>query len=608
MTLSTNTIAVTLGPNMGHLATREDGPGQPLTVPDADHLADALRFWAQRTPDNPACYFIGDKQITELSYADLLAAAERFAASMQQRGLAPHHAVLICGDTCAEVLVSFLACTLAGAVPVLVAPPRGISEVPAWRQRLGRFADSSEAFGLVADPRLAAVAAGVVPGFVVSTAELAAEQPAGAFVAPASMSATAFIQFSSGTTSDPKGVNVTQAALIANVKRIANTSEWTDRELVVGWLPLYHDMGLVGMTLAPLFHGRPVALMSPLRFLFNPRSWMWAIHYFRATLTVAPNFAYHICATKVKPDDTAGLDLSSLRVAYIGAEAISKTTVDLFGNRYEQHGCRREVLYPVYGMAETVLAATFPRCGRLPVFDNISADAMARFGRAVPHEPGPGSLAIASVGRALSDHEIRVVDDHGNEVDERVRGHIILRGPSVCPGYVNNEAQTSMSFRDGWLHTGDLGYLADGELYVCGRSKDLIIRAGANYHPYELEASAGEIPGVRTGNVAAFAVPSDETGTERLVVVFETRIANDPDRKNTCSAVAARLHEQFGIRPDWVVAAPPRSLPKTSSGKMQRATVRDLLVSGRLQLLAEAAAMKSIAEVALRRSLRKKAV
>ena len=328
----------------------------------------------------------------------------------------------------------------------------------------------------------------------------------------------ALVQYTSGSTGQPKGVALTHRNLLANIRVMGQAAAASGSDTFVSWLPLYHDMGLIGAWLGCMYFGVPLVVMSPQSFLIRPSRWLWAIHANRATMSAGPNFAYELCLAKVRDDEIEGLDLSSWRLAYNGAEPVSPATIERFGDRFAPYGFRREAMTPVYGLAESSVGLAFPPLGRGPLIDRIRRDAFVRSGRAEPAKPGEPDLRFVACGQPLPGHEIRVVDAAGNELGDRREGRIEFRGPSATAGYFNNAPATRSLFHDDWLDTGDLGYLADADLYVTGRVKDVIIRAGRNLHPAELEEAVGNLKGVRKGCVAVFASPDPSGGAERLVV------------------------------------------------------------------------------------------
>jgi 1-acyl-sn-glycerol-3-phosphate acyltransferase len=375
----------------------------------------------------------------------------------------------------------------------------------------------------------------------------------------------------------------------------------------VSWLPLYHDMGLIGSWLFCLHQGLPLALQSPLSFLARPERWLWAIHERRATLSAAPNFAYELCVRKIDDSALEGLDLSSWRCALNGAEPVSPDTVDRFVARFGRYGFRREAMMPVYGLAENSVALCFPPVGRGPRLDRIDRGHFEREGRAVVAAPeDEGALRLLSVGVPLPEHEVRIVDDTGEDVPERILGRLAFRGPSMTAGYFRKpEATAAMSAGGGYLDSGDLAYRAEGEYFIAGRRKDLIIKAGRNFVPQEIEEAATHASGVRRGCVVAFGITNEEQGTERMVVVAETRVRDPARRERIVADITRRVADAVGMPPDAVALVPPGAVPKTSSGKVRRSATKDMYLTGdlgrakgtswshRLRLVASVAASKA---------------
>jgi 1-acyl-sn-glycerol-3-phosphate acyltransferase len=395
--------------------------------------------------------------------------------------------------------------------------------------------------------------------------------------------ATAFIQYTSGSTGDPKGVVLSHANLLANIRAIGQAMEANSTDIFVSWLPLYHDMGLIGAWLGCLYFAAQLYVMSPLSFLTRPESWLWAIHRHRATLSAAPNFAFEFCLNKIDDRSLQGLDLSSLRMVANGAEPVSVPTLRRFIERFSHYGFRPGAMAPVYGLAENSVGLAFPPVGRAPAIDRVDRDALSTRGIAAPARPDDANpLEIASCGLPLPGNEIRIVDELGYEVGERREGRLEFRGPSATSGYFRNEAKTRELFHGGWLDSGDRAYMAGGEVYITGRIKDIIIRAGRHIYPQEIEEAIAEIPGIRKGCVAVFGTADRASGTERVVILAETR-ESDPAARAALQERAQEVAASVaGTPPDEIVLAPPRTVPKTSSGKIRRSAAKELYETGRI--------------------------
>jgi 1-acyl-sn-glycerol-3-phosphate acyltransferase len=578
-------------PGAEPLRVPERGPavaeaGAPIA---ARTLHEALWLRAQADPER-AHVFLREEDGREhvVSYARLLDEARRIAAGLRERGVRRGDAVALMLPTGLDFLAAFQGTLLAGAVPVPIYPPLRLDRLAEYAARQAAILKDASVVALLTVPRAMPIAAMLRPRVpslaqVVSARELAAAAPApgppqGAGPDPA------FIQYTSGSTGQPKGVLLTHDNLLANIRAIGRGVELRPTDVGVSWLPLYHDMGLIGSWLFCLVEGIPIDVQSPTSFLARPERWLWAIHRRRGTLSGAPNFAYELCVRKVPDAALEGLDLSSWRCALNGAEPVHPDTLERFARRFAPRGFRREALMPVYGLAECSVALCFPPPGRGPRVDRVAREPFERERRAVPAPEGDArALRFVSEGRALPEHEVRLVDEAGHEVAERVVGRLLFRGPSATSGYFRNpEATAALTRADGWLDSGDLAYRAGGEIHVCGRAKDLIIKAGRNLVPQELEELAGRVEGVRKGCVIAFGVEHRELGTESLVLVAETRAEAKEERDRIAAAVTERLADAVGLPPDAVLLVPPGALPKTSSGKVRRAAARELYLAGEL--------------------------
>ena len=390
-----------------------------------------------------------------------------------------------------------------------------------------------------------------------------------------------FLQFTSGSTSLPKGVIVTHGNLIANARAFYGPRGCDIRpdDVAINWLPLYHDMGLIGFVLGPLICDLPTVLIATEAFVRKPGVWMQAVSKYGGTITVTPNFAYALAARRTRDQDLEGLDLSRLRIAGCGAEPINAAVLRQFYNRFAPVGFRAEALLPCYGMAEATLAITFHDHDRPMVTDRVYASTLS-VGKAVAakaHSP-LRTVELVGCGYPFPEHELRIVDESGRTLPERCVGEIITRGPSITKGYFGQPEATAQAYRDGWLYTGDLGYVAEGQLYICGRSKDLIIIHGVNYYPQDIEWAVAEVPGVQRGAVVAFSVMRD--GEETLILCAEGKA---PDAEQLKREIAWKVAESTGLKPGHVAVVHVGSLPKTSSGKVQRRKTKAQFENGELE-------------------------
>jgi len=505
---------------------------------------------ALRAARGRAVTFLGTRgNRWRIPYPELWNSALRFAGGLRARGLRPGDPLLVVLADPQEAIVAILGAMAAGCPPVPVYPPAELGGVPAALESLRHIARRSRARHLVAMPML-------LPFLAPTRLEThrfsrLLDAPPAAPERPGAGD-TAFLQFTSGSTAAPKGVIVTHGGLAANISMIRAACRMDEDSVVVTWLPVYHDMGLIGTVLNAISRANELVVMPPLLFVRSPRLWLEAMSRARGTHTAAPNFAYGLCARRVP--DVAGLDLSSMRSFICGAEPIVPETLERFAAHFAPAGLDARALAPAYGLAEATLAVTFtPHLRGLRCDEDV--------------EP-----RVPSCGVALDGVEVRVADSHGEALPERAVGEVEVRGPTVTPGYVHDPDATRDTFRAGWLRTGDLGYLYRSELHLCGRSKDVLIVHGRNYYAHDLEASAGQVKGVRRGGVVAFA--SVGADRERVVLVAESRTPQDEARIER--DVRSALHRAFRLVPDEVRVVPPGTIPKTSSGKLKRDATRDL--------------------------------
>ncbi len=570
------------------------GPtSQPKPVPEAaDNLIQVLDAHAQQSPDQVHILLYGDRPDPQpITYADLRQEALRVAGGLQAAGLATGQRVALMLPTGIDYFTGFFGVLLAGGVPVPIYPPARPEQLEDHLRRHAGILANAGAVLLLTVPAARTVARLLrawVPSLqaVLTPADLAAAEPLAAPTA-SRPDDIALLQYTSGSTGQPKGVVLTHADLLANIRAMCEAVAAGPDDVFVSWLPLYHDMGLIGAWLGSLYAGVPLVSLSPLAFLARPVRWLQAIHRHRGTLSAAPNFAYELCLKRIHEDELAGLDLSCWRRALNGAEPVSADTLERFATRFQACKLRPDALAPVYGLAEAAVGLTFPPLTRGPVIDCIDRERFATSGRAlaVPCDD-PTAQRMVSCGRPLPGYGLRITDDKGQAQPERREGRVWFQGPSATQGYFGNPQATAALIHrvDGepWHDTGDRGYLADGELYLTGRVKDMIIRGGRNLYPYELEQAIGELPGVRKGCVVAFAAPDLQRGSERLVLVAETRERDPAKRAELQRRVRQRAAEVLGLPPEEILLAPPRAIPKTSSGKLRRGTTRERWAAGKL--------------------------
>jgi acyl-CoA synthetase (AMP-forming)/AMP-acid ligase II len=541
-------------------AARADATTGVTLIPDDEDLPEEHRSWRQ-----------------------LFHEARAFAGGLAARNVRRGDRVLLVLPTSWDFLLAFFGVSLLGAVPVPAYPPAVLEKAGIALDRLAAIVDKLQIAWCITNDELLALVGDLAlrqRGLqLLSSDALAAGDPAAAPKLRAAPDDAALVQCTSGSTGVPKGVLLAQRALVANIHAMGQAGRVSRHDVMVSWLPLYHDMGLIGTLLFPVYWRMPLVLLSPLAFLQRPGRWLWAIHRHKGTASAAPNFAYGLCVKRVRPPEREGLDLSSWRLTLNGAEPVNLRTVTDFLRTFAPHGLREETMRPVYGLAESCVAVTCSVPGE-PVRHEVVDRSRLAAGHAVP-ATGRGSTALVALGRAIPGHEVAIVDANGRALTEREVGHIVVSGPSLMTGYVNDPEATRAVLRDGVLWTGDLGFTSGGQLFVTGRAKDLIIVRGRNHYPEDLERVAERIDGVRPGGVVAFAVYDEAKAAELAVVVCETRMAEEAARE-LAQTVRDRVGEHCAITVDEVVLVAPGAIPRTSSGKRQRSLCRELYLAGTL--------------------------
>jgi acyl-CoA synthetase (AMP-forming)/AMP-acid ligase II len=541
---------------------------------------------AGREPEGGLRFVGRDERADFLGWAEVRERSLDACGALQALGVEPGDRVALVFPTSPEFFAGFFGTLLAGAVPVPLYPPVRLGRLAEYLHRTARMLERTRARVVLADRRVGRILgesmALAQPALGCRTLqELPAGRPQPVAVAPSDL---ALVQFSSGTTVDPKPVALSHRAILAQVAILSGF--WPDtaevKHSAVSWLPLYHDMGLIGCVFPALARDVTLTLLGPEQFVVRPALWLRAISRYRATVSPAPNFAYALCATRIPESELAGIDLSSWVTALDGAEAVAPSVLHAFEERFFPYGLKPGVLTPVYGLSEAALAVTFSEIGRPYRIGRFDREALSREGAARPAAEPEAGREIVSVGRPVPGFRLRIVDphaaDHADLADlpEGQVGRIWISGPSLMDGYLDDPEATARALHDGWLDTGDLGFLEDGELYLTGRAKDVVILHGRNHSPEEIENAVEEVPGVRAGCVVAASwLPEGGEGEILTLFVERRRGATVEQVAGLPAACTRAVLGSTGLAVDRVVTLAPGTLPRTSSGKLRRSeTVR----------------------------------
>jgi fatty-acyl-CoA synthase len=534
-------------------------------------LLDVLRRAARHRPGGGIRVFRGADEVERLTHSELLDQAGRISSGLLE---APEEAggrrIALVFPNSGEFLQAFFGTVAAGAVPVPLPPPLRFSSRQRYGQRVRRALLRSRVGCLLTTEKLLPILRALVASLglhtrVLSLADVRRGVPSWAPVAPDDF---ALIQYTSGSTAAPRGAVLTHRQVVANLEAIRRGLDMREGDVSASWLPLFHDMGLIGCFLGALGGAIEQLLAPPEDFVRDPLTWLRAMTRHAATLMTAPNWGYSHCAQRIGPEQARTLDLSRVRVALNGAEMVDRGTTEAFTARFGVAGFRPEAMLPVYGLAEAGLAVAFPCLGRGVKSVRVRRQTLGE-GVVEPARPEEANTReVVSVGRPVHGLEIALLGPDGERLSESRVGEILVRGASIMVGYDEDLAATGAAFHEGWLRTGDLGFCLDGELYVTGRRKDLIIVRGENLYAHDVEALAGEVPGVWARQAMAVGVPRD--GTEELVVLAETRTREPALCDVIVRAISESVAGTLGIPPLDVVLCRPGDLPRTTSGKLER--------------------------------------
>ena len=517
---------------------------------------------------------------TRRTWAELHRSARRTAGALVAAGLRPGQAVAVLAGAPAQIAPVAQAIWLAGGSMTMLHQPTPRTDLAAWRDDTLRVLQMIDARAVIVGAPFDAMA-GVLSAYGVA-GHRAEDLTGGPDLAPvdADEESAALLQLTSGSTAEPKAVRITHRNLYANLADATEHLGCDESGVMVSWLPMFHDMGMVGCLLLPMLTGMELVSVTPADFLGRPVLWAELISRYGATITTAPNFAWAVLARQLARVEPGTLDLSRLRVAGNGAEPIDPATMRAFTETAARFGLRPEAVNCCYGAAESTLVISMSAMGDPMLLDVVDAAELEQHRRAAPVADSPaGVRRLPMLGRPFGSVQARVVDDDDKPLDERQVGRLQLRGESVTDGYVTPDGFVPARDPDGWLDIGDEGYLVDGQIVVCGRRKDVIIMGGRNIYPTDIERAAAGVPGVRDGNVAAVRLMAGEgLARESFAVLVESRAFGDEAAAAQIGReVTARVVAEIDVRPALVRVLPPGALPKTPSGKLRRAAARSLV-------------------------------
>lgn len=537
----------------------------------------ALQALVERFPEFE-CLILLDRHGNEqrVSVEAIWQRGNEIQSGLMARGLRPGEFVVLILPTGLELVAAYFGVMLAGAVPALVASPLNrVGDSQVYLQHVSKILDNASARILYCDEEVAALFRGEERALLGKTLLVTPTDitPAAALPDPIQLDPddVAAIQYSSGATGTPKGVLLSHRAVLNNVRAMRTALGLTSDSVSVNWIPLYHDMGLIDAFLLPLLCGCPTVLIPTMDFMREPALWLRAIHRYRGAMSWAPNFAYSLCAKRIPEDDLGGLDLSCWRIAISAAEPILASTIEHFTQRFSSYGFKPEAMTPFYGLAENVTAVTAHPVQDPPKIETIDRDELARSDLARPSVNG---LSSVSVGQALPGCEVEIRDSGREGLPDRHVGNIWVRSDSLFSGYNRDAELTERVLVDGWLDTGDRGYLANGQLFFVSRAKDLIVIGGDKYAPHDVEAAINRVSGVREGCAIAFGLASEERGTEELVAVVETKEEHPEALEKLKQSIRLAVTRDTGLALRHLKLVPPGGIEKTTSGKLARVATR----------------------------------
>lgn len=547
-------------------------------------LHEQIRYLVTERAQETCVVLIDHSGEHPISYEEFFAQAGRYAAAMQAAGIASGDLVVLVIPHSADLLYSFWGAVMMGAVPSIFAYLSDKQDRARYLKDVRQLVEKSAAKAVVTADEFEQTLRETLSGTNAALLPLGDMQPGAALPAYGDLRAarhpgdTAFLQHSSGSTGLQKGVMLSHGAVLNQIASYSAAIGLAAEDVVVSWLPLYHDMGLIAGFIMPLMQGLKLVLMSPFHWVRDPKILLWAIHRHRGTLCWLPNFAYNFLATRIRDADLQGLDLASMRGFINCSEPIYAPSHQLFLERFQPYGLRADALWTCYAMAENTFAVTQGGVDGPVALDVVDRRILAEQHRAVMAQNGAPGVTLVSCGKAIPNCQVRVVGADGQPLPGRHIGEIALRSDSMLSGYYRRPELTQEAIAEGWYFTGDMGYLADGELYITGRRKDLIIVGGKNVYPQDIENLLNDIEGVHPGRTVAFGILNEQLGTEDIAVIAEVDTEDDERRSAITREIRTRIAQNTEVTARYVHTVDARWLIKTSSGKVARSANREKFI------------------------------
>ena len=565
-----------------HLVPLPPSPVSPEVLTRAETLGGAFEELARLHPHH-VCLAILDRhwQETRTTFGQLHRDARAVQHALESRGLRRGDTVLLVFPTCMDLVAGYFGVLLAGGVPAILATPsHRVANLDVYREHLRLILDNARAKVLYCEDEVASLFEGEAAGATggVSLLRPSQVEPVSFLPETRVVAASDFgtIQYSSGSTGEPKGVLLEHRAILNHVRSLREGLGITPADVSVDWIPLYHDMGLIDALLLPLLAGCATVLIPTMDFLREPSLWLHGIDAYRGTISWSPNFGYSLCAKRLRDEELEGLDLSSWRLAMSAAEPVLAETLDAFQRRFEPFGFSPTAMTPSWGLAESCVIVTSQAPEEPCRIEYVDRVRLGRDAVAVPvAKDAQGAMPSVGVGAALPRAKVEIRDENRQPLPDRRVGEVWIQTDCLFTAYKNEPALTAETRVDGWFDTGDRGYLVDGHLFFVARSKDLIVIGGENYAPHDVEAAINRVPGVRDGCAVAFGVMNEGLGTEELAAVVETRVEEESERKALADAIRLEVSRSLGLGLRIVHLVPPLGIQKTTSGKLARRATRD---------------------------------